>query len=151
MNANYALVVLRVFLGIMFGIAVYPKIAAGAAYPDILRGFIERFALSNAQPFYAGFLSGTVVPNIAAFALLVKIAETCVCVALITGTATRLAAAVAMLLVTNYMFAKGLWWWFPSSNDAADFMIASALIIGSAGRTFGVDALLAARFPKVPW
>jgi len=150
-KANHALVLLRLFLGGTFAIAVYPKLAAGAQYPEILRAFLERFALANAHPFYAAFLSGTVLPNVATFGVLVEIAETFVALALITGTATRLAAIVAMFLVTNYMFAKGLWWWYPSSNDAADFMIALALIIGSAGRTFGVDALLAARFPKIPW
>ncbi|HET9341593.1 MAG TPA: DoxX family membrane protein [Candidatus Eremiobacteraceae bacterium] len=151
MKANNALVLLRLFLGVTFAIAVYPKLAAGAQYPVMLRAFLERFALANAHPFYAAFLSGTVLPHIATFGVLIQIAETFVALALISGTATRLAAVVAMFLVTNYMFAKGLWWWYPSSNDAADFMIALALIIGSAGRTFGVDALLAERFPKVPW
>jgi len=77
------------------------------------------------------------------------VVETAVAIALITGTATRLAAVVAMLLVTNYMFAKGLWWWNPSSNDGAFFMIALVVAICAAERTFGFDAILAKRWPNV--
>ena len=151
MLQRYALVVLRLFLGITFAIAAWPKVHAGAAYAGILQGFLENFALPKALPFYQGFLNGVVIPHIGLFAGLVVAGETCVAIALITGTATRVAGIVAMLLVTNYMFSKGMWWWYPASNDAADFMIALALVIGAAGRTLGVDAWLHARFPRGPF
>lgn len=149
MNATYALVLLRVFVGLIFAIAVWPKLSAGSAYLDQLRGFLNFFALKNAQPFYRDFVTVTVLPNLALFAKLVVGGELFVAIALITGTVTRLASVVAMFLVANYMFAKGLWWWNPSSNDGAFFMIALALAIGAAGRTAGVDAILAKRWPNV--
>lgn len=151
MLQRYALVVLRLFLGITFAIAVWPKIHAGAAYAGILQGFLENFALPKAAPFYQSFLNGVVIPHIGVFAGLIVAGETCVAIAFITGTATRVAGIVAMLLVTNYMLSKGMWWWYPASNDAADFMIALALVIGAAGRTLGVDAWLHARFPRGPF
>jgi uncharacterized membrane protein YphA (DoxX/SURF4 family) len=150
MKTNYALVVLRVFLGTIFAFAVWPKIAAGPRFPMMLTGFLHNVGLSNASPFYQAFLSGTVLPHIGAFAVLIVLAESCVAIALITGTATRLAGVVAMVLVTNYMLAKGMWWWMPASNDSADFFIALALVIGAAGRTLGVDAYLSKRWPHVP-
>ena len=150
MRASNALVVLRVFLGIVFAIAVWPKLSAGSHYATMLHGFLTNFAVANAHPFYRDFLTNVVLPHVGLFAALVVVGETCVAIALISGTATRLAAVVAMVLVTNYMFAKGMWWWYPSSNDAADFMIALALLIGAAGRTCGVDAALSARWPRVP-
>jgi uncharacterized membrane protein YphA (DoxX/SURF4 family) len=142
--------VLRVFLGVIFAIAVRPKLMAGPAFAGILRGFLTNVGLQNAHPFYQSIITNSLLPHIDVIATLVVIAESCVAVALITGTATRLAGLVAMFLVTNYMFTKGLWWWNPSSNDGADFMIALALVIGAAGRTWGVDALLAKKWPRVP-
>ena len=148
MKAINALVLLRLFLGVIFAFAVAPKIAAGSAFSDQLQGFLTGFAMHNAHPFYRAFLSTTVLPNVRVFSVLVVLGETCVSIALLTGTLTRLAGVVAMFLVTNYMFSKGLWWWNPSSDDGAFFMIALALVLGAAGRTAGIDAILARRRPS---
>jgi uncharacterized membrane protein YphA (DoxX/SURF4 family) len=147
-----ALAGLRIYVGAIFAFAAIPKLTAGAAYPAMMTGFLTNVGLQNAHPFYRQILSDLIVPHAAAFAVLVVAAESGIALALITGTATRLAAVVAMFLSTNYMFAKGLWWWNPSSNDGAFFMIALVLAICAAGRTFGIDAVLARRWPKsVVW
>ncbi|HXN08673.1 MAG TPA: DoxX family protein [Candidatus Acidoferrales bacterium] len=147
-----ALAGLRIYLGLIFAIAVYPKLRMGPSFAGALNGFLTHMGLQNAEPFYQHFLTIVVLPHVSTFAILIVVAETVVAIALITGTATRLAALVAMLLVTNYMFAKGLWWWNPSSNDGAFFMIALVLAICAAGRTFGIDARLAKRWPhSVLW
>lgn len=145
---NVALAGLRIYLGLIFAIAVYPKLTMGASFAGALSGFLTHVGLQNAHPFYQHFLSAIVLPHVSTFAILIIVAETAVAIALTTGTATRLAAVVAMLLVTNYMFAKGLWWWNPSSNDGAFFVIALVLAICAAGRTFGFDARLARRWPN---
>lgn len=145
---NYALAGLRVYLGVIFAIAVYPKLLLGPAFASALNGFLTHMGLQNAQPFYQRFLGVIVLPHVSTFAMLIVVAETAVAIALITGTTTRLAAVVAMLLVTNYMLAKGLWWWNPSSNDGAFFMIALVLAVCGAGRTLGLDARLAKRWPR---
>ncbi|HKW44417.1 MAG TPA: DoxX family protein [Candidatus Eremiobacteraceae bacterium] len=145
---NYALAGLRIYLGIIFAIAVYPKLMAGSRFALQLNGFLSNVGLQNAHPAYQRFLTVFVIPHVATVALLVIIAETAVALTMIAGVATRLSAVVAMLLVTNYMLAKGLWWWNPSSNDGAFFMIALVLAICAAGRVFGVDSLLARRWPK---
>jgi uncharacterized membrane protein YphA (DoxX/SURF4 family) len=76
---------------------------------------------------------------------------TCPLVTLVLGLATRLSATVALVLLVNYMLAKGAWFWYPSSNDAALAAIAVSLIIGAAGRTLGLDAMLARRWPRSPF
>jgi len=68
--------------------------------------------------------------------------------ALILGLATRLVSALAIMLLVNYMLAKGAWFGSPTSKDAALIAIAVALIIGAAGRTLGIDAVLARRWPR---
>lgn len=148
MRKDNILAALRIYLGVIFALAVSPKLVAGPAFANTLNGFLTHFALQNAQPFYQHFLSALVLPHISTFAALVVIGEAIVAVCLITGTATRLAAVIAMCLLANYMFAKGLWWWNPSSNDGAFFVIALAVALAGAGRAFGIDAKLAQRWPR---
>ena len=145
---NYALAGLRIYLGVIFAFAVYPKLRAGSAFVYGLNGFLTHVGLQGAHPFYQTFLANVVLPNISTVAILIVVAEAAVAIAMITGTATRLAAVIAMFLSTNYMFAKGLWWWNPSSNDGAFFVIAVVLALGRAGRIFGIDSTLAKRWPN---
>ncbi len=107
-------------------------------------------ALEKGHPFYQEFVRSVVLPHASTFAILISWGEVLTGLALVLGLATRFAAAAAFLLVLNYMFAKGAWFWTPSSNDAADAAIALALLIGAAGRTCGVDEFLAKRWPQCP-
>lgn len=144
------LVPLRLYLGVVFLMAVWPKLTAAGGFRPRMVGFLENVALENGHPFYVAFLERTVLPSPELFALLVVLGEAAIAVALLTGTATRLAAGAAMFLVLNYMFAKGMWFWVPASNDAAFFFIALVLLLGAAGRSLGVDRLLHDRFPRAP-
>jgi uncharacterized membrane protein YphA (DoxX/SURF4 family) len=91
-----------------------------------------------------------VLPNAQLFAGLVTWGEMLAGVLLILGLMTRISAAVALLLTLNYMFAKGAWPWMASSSDGAFAAISLALMIGAAGRTFGLDSMLARRWPRSP-
>lgn len=140
---------LRIYLGLIFLIAVWPKLTQ-PGFLGRMTGFLEHFALEQAHPFYKSFVEATVLPHAGTFALLVMVAEIAVGLMLVFGVATRAAATVAMFLLLNYMFAKGAWPWTPSSNDAPFLMIALATAIVGSGRYLGVDARLAQRWPGVP-
>lgn len=146
--ARAALVVLRIYMGVIFLLAALPKV--GGDFTPRLTGFLRRVALEQGHPFYREFVQAVVLPNASVFAALVAWGELLVGITLILGLLTRLSAAVALVLTVNYMFAKGAWFWTSSSNDAAFAMIAIALLIGAAGRTFGLDGLLARRWPRWP-
>jgi uncharacterized membrane protein YphA (DoxX/SURF4 family) len=118
--ARAALVLLRIYLGVIFLLAAWPELT-GASAPSALPG-----------------------------AALIPWAELLVGLTLVLGLFTRLSAAVVLLLVANRMYATGAWFRDPSSNDTAFAVIALALLIGAAGRTFGLDALLAKRWPRSP-
>lgn len=148
--ARAVLAMLRVYVGIVFLIAVTPKLMAQPSFTPRLVGFLQHVAMTNGHPFYQQFVSSVVLPHAAVFATLVECLELFVGLALVTGTATRLAALCAMFLTCNYMLAKGMWFWAPASNDAAFFFISLALLLSAAGRTFGVDRRLAERWPGVP-
>jgi uncharacterized membrane protein YphA (DoxX/SURF4 family) len=69
-------------------------------------------------------------------------------ISLLTGTMTRVGAAVAMFLFLNYTLAEGRMFWSPDSEDAVVFFIALVAFLGRAGRVWGIDAYLAKRWPK---
>jgi uncharacterized membrane protein YphA (DoxX/SURF4 family) len=74
--------------------------------------------------------------------------EVVAALSLLTGTVTRLGAAIAMLLFLNFMLSKGRIFWSPDSQDAAVFFIALVVFLSRAGRVWGVDAFLAKRWPR---
>jgi len=146
--ARSALVILRVYLGVIFLLAALPKLQRDAT-PEFI-GFMEQVALVRGHLFYQEFVRSVVLPNAWAFAALIGWGELIVGVTLILGLLTRFSAGVALLLAFNYMVAKGAWFWSSWSNDAAFVAIALGLLIGAAGRTLGLDAILARRWPRSP-
>ena|SRR5688572_890926 len=144
--ARTALVILRVYLGVVFLLAAMPKLR-GNSVPDLI-GFLNYIALERGHPFYQEFARGVMLPHAGAFAALIGWGELLVGVTLIAGLLTRFSAGLALLLALNYMFAKGAWFWSPWSTDAAHAVIALALLIGAAGRTLGIDRFLARRWPR---
>lgn len=146
--ARAALVLLRIYLGLIFLVAAWPKLRHD--FTPRLTEFLQTVALEKGQPFYQGFVERVVLPNASFFAGVVTWGELLVGVTLLLGLVTRFSAVVAMILAVNCMFAEGDWFWTPSSNDAAFAMISVALLIGAAGRTFGFDTWLARRWPKSP-
>lgn len=143
------LVLPRLFLGVIFARAVYAKLLSTAPFSVVLQGFLQQ-VLPNAHPAYQSFARAVVLPNIGAVAFLVVAGELFVAIGMLSGTATRLASFVAVCLLCNYMLAKGMNLWSPASNDAADIILAAVVWAGAAGRVFGVDSVLAQRWPRVP-
>lgn len=145
--ARALLVPLRVYLGVVFLVAAWPKLTAEGGFRPRLEGFLQNFALENAHDFYRLFLEQIVLPNAGLFTPLIVFGELFVGLALVAGFVTRLAAGIAIFFLLNYMLAKGMWFWTPASNDAAMFFIALVLMLGAAGRCWGVDQLLHGRYP----
>jgi thiosulfate dehydrogenase [quinone] large subunit len=143
------LVLLRVYLGVLFLRAAVPKIQAGGEWASRMAAFIER-TLPNSYPGYRGFLEGTVLPHLDLFALLITWGELLVGVALVLGLLTRLASLAGIVMTTNYLLAKGASWLAPTSNDALFIVILAVVLVGAAGRAYGVDFFLARRWPRGP-
>jgi thiosulfate dehydrogenase [quinone] large subunit len=144
--ARAALVLLRVYLGVVVLVDASAKIRED--FTPRLLDLIQNVGLEQGHPFYREFLRSVVLPNVELFARLVTWGELLVGILLVLGLCTRLAAASAFLVLLNYLWARGAWFWTPSSSDAALSLIALALIVGAAGRTLGFDSLLARRWPR---
>jgi len=135
-------VLARVYLGISFLFSDH-----GNAQPNELASFL-RFALKNGYRWYQNLLTSVVVPHSSTFGTLIVIAEIYVGIALVIGFTTRLASCVALFLLLNYMCAKGALPWGPGI-DQSDILVAVIILFSDAGRIFGIDKLLANRFPKL--
>ena len=72
-------------------------------------------------------------------------------VALVVGCLTRLTAAVVLVWSINNLIQAGPGAWNPVGADAAFAAISIALLLGAAGRTIGLDDLLARRWPRSPF
>ena len=149
MNPAAILVLPRLFLGMIFLVAANGKLHAGANLPVVVQGFLTHM-LPNAGSAYQAFANAFVLPNISTIAALDLAGELFVGIAMVLGFATRLAALVAILLLLNYMLVKGMAFWMPASNDAADIVMAIVVGVGAAGRVWGIDAFLARRYPRIP-
>ncbi len=132
----------RVYLGISFLFSDH-----GNARPDELSGFLK-YALRNGYGWYQDLLNSVVVRHSSTFGTLVVIAEIYVGIALVLGFTTRLATLIAFFLLLNYMCAKGALPWGPGI-DQSDIILALIILLGDAGRTFGLDKLIARRFPRL--
>ena len=132
----------RFFLGAVFAIAAYGKVTAPRGFATAIGGFLMS-QTGNAPGWYQGFLHNAVFPHIDTFAMLVVAGEIFVAGSLLLGLLTRVGAIVALYLLVNYMLAKGQVIWSPTSNDAADIMLAIVVAMTGPGRILGIDAYLA--------
>jgi len=135
---QWLFVLARVYLGVSFFFSDH-----GNAQPNELTGFLK-FAARNGYSWYQHSLDSFVAPHSATFGTLVVVAEIYVGIALVIGFTTRLASCVAL----NYMCAKGAVPWGPGI-DQSDIILAVIILFSDAGRIFGIDKLLAERFPKL--
>ena len=135
-------VLARVYLGISFLFSDH-----GNAQPNELAGFLK-FALKNGYGWYQNLLKSVVIPHSSTFGTLVVTAEIYVGIALLLGFTTRLASCVALFLLLNYISAKGALPWGPDI-DQSDIVLAIIILLSDAGHIFGVDKLIADRFPKL--
>ena len=141
-SRRWLFVLARIYLGISFFFSDH-----GNAQPNEAAGFLK-FALKNGYSWYQSLLNSVVVPHAAIFARLIVVTEIYIGIALVIGLTTRLAAWLALFLLLNYMCAKGAVPWGPGI-DQSDIILALIILFSDAGRTFGIDKLLANRFPRL--
>ena len=141
------LVILRVHLGVILIITDIGKIFGPRPFAADMLDFVSRGLTRPGFEWYDRFLSDVVIPHAALFAILVMAGELVAGLSLLSGTLTRAGAVIAMVLFLNYMWTKGRWFWSPDSEDAAVFFSALVVMLGAAGRKFGLDSYLARRWP----
>jgi uncharacterized membrane protein YphA (DoxX/SURF4 family) len=139
--ARAALVFLRIILGLVFLLSSWATLEPHG--PPSLRDLLTVVPGENGCRFYQEVLRQA-FPNFDALAGVLTWCRLLVGIALVMGLLTRLSAVLALVLTVHSHLASG------SLHEAAYGAIAISLVIGAAGRTFGVDKPLARRWPRSP-
>ena len=122
--------------------------------PDAGRGLLDYLQLEAQYPafaLYGRFVEAVVIPNFTLFAWLIFLAELLVGLSLLTGTLTRLGAAVGLLMALNLgvgmLAVPNEWPWSYIMLAMFHFIF----LITAAGRVLGGDAWLRRRPPTGSW
>jgi uncharacterized membrane protein YphA (DoxX/SURF4 family) len=140
-----ALAVIRVVLGLLFVWVFFENLGKGAYTPAGYKGVIDYYLKNGHAPdLWKGIMS-VAAGHARIVAPIQAVTELSFGVLLVTGTATRLVAAAAGgFLFTLWLSELGTSWFWELAMPIA---VAFAVAYGRAGRTWGVDALLARRNP----
>ncbi len=142
-----ALAVIRIAIGAMFVWVFFENYGKGGYTPAGYRGVIEYYLKAGHAPAAWKSVMAFVAGHASVAAPLQAVSELAFGVALVTGTATRLAAAAAAgFLFTLWLSELGAGWIW---ELLVPTIAAAALALTHPGRTFGVDALLSRRWPKL--
>ena len=143
-----SLAVIRIAIGAMFVWVFFENYNKGGYTPAGYRGVIEYYLKSGHAPAAWKSVMAFVAGHASVAAPLQAITELGLGVALVTGTAARLAAAVAAgFLFTLWLSELGTAWIW---ELLVPTIVAAALALTRPGRTWGFDALLSRRWPKLP-
>ncbi|MGH9254660.1 MAG: DoxX family protein [Vicinamibacterales bacterium] len=135
-----ALRVLGIMLGLFFIFNGLDKVA-WLADSGILTGRLDEW-LENSVPSTRWYIETVAVPGVPLFARMVPLAELSTGAALILGFWTRLAAFLALMMVTNFNFARGLFHSGEFLTDGIGFPVLGgllALVIAGSRLPFSVS------------
>ena len=155
MRPKVALVLLRLWLGVWFVLAGYPKLSkeyfatsegnpglkTSPAYRKSLECMLTNFAEKGAMDLYRPFLKNVVLRNVKIFAALTAFGEVAAGVALIGGLLTHFASLAIVVMCGNYFLATYNFGGASQTANVACVAIALALVVGAAGQYAGLDAL----------
>jgi uncharacterized membrane protein YphA (DoxX/SURF4 family) len=135
----WGLVLLRLCLGVFFlfeGIGKFGWFTSSS----VLRGRLNEW-LQSAGPLNRAYLETVCLPGVEVFARLVPLGELAVATAFLLGGYTRLAAAVALLMVLNFHFASGVMFQYSYLTNGYGLPVLGgllALALGGAGLPLSV-------------
>ena len=135
---SLALLLARLYVARWFLGTAYLKWSRGFLWGGALLPQLKQFVAGTPHAWYKAWLVNIVIPHEHVFAVLTTAGETLAGVALLLGALTRFSAGVGILMVSNYLFAKG--WPNPAATHDKDFIILLLVIlIGGAGQYWGLD------------
>ena len=143
------LALVRVTIGAMFVWVFFENLGKGlytpAGYANLIRHYIE----TSHSPAIWKSVMGLAANHAAMAAPLQAITEISLGILLIVGLLTRPAAFVAFLYLGSLWISElgTAWIW----ELLVPVLASLGLALGRAGRTWGIDALLARRNPSSPW
>jgi uncharacterized membrane protein YphA (DoxX/SURF4 family) len=147
--AANGLAIVRVTIGAMFVSVFFENLAKGLYTPAGYAGLINYYIKQSHSPAVWKAVMGLAASHAAMAAPLQAVTEISLGVLLLIGLFTRPAAFVAFLYLGSLWVSEWgtAWIW----ELLVPLLAALAVAVGRAGRTWGIDALLARRLPSSAW
>ncbi len=147
--AANGLAIVRVTIGAMFVSVFFENLRKGLYTPAGYAGLINYYIKQSHSPAVWKAVMGMAASHAAMAAPLQAVTEISLGVLLLIGLLTRPSAFVAFLYLGSLWVSEWgtAWIW----ELLVPLIAALAVAVGRAGRTWGIDALLARRHPSAPW
>ncbi len=147
--AANGLAIVRLTIGAMFVWVFFENLGKGLYTPAGYAGLINYYIKSSHSPAAWKAVMGLAASHAAMAAPLQAVTEISLGILLIIGLLTRPAAFVAFLYLGSLWVSEWgtAWIW----ELLVPVLASLALAVGRAGRTWGIDGLLARRWPSSLW
>ena len=147
--AANGLALVRVTIGVMFVWVFFENLGKGLYTPAGYAGLIRHYIEASHSPAAWKAVMGLAASHAAMAAPLQAITEIGLGILLVIGLLTRPAAFVAFLYLGSLWISEWgtSWIW----ELLVPVLASLGVAIGRAGRSWGVDAWLAQRWPSSPW
>jgi uncharacterized membrane protein YphA (DoxX/SURF4 family) len=148
-NAGIGLALVRLTIGAMFVWVFFENLGKGGYTPAGYSGVINYYIKSSHSPAAWKWVMGLMASHAAMAAPMQAATEISLGILLLIGLLTRPAAFVAFLFLGSLWVSEWgtSWIW----ELLVPVVASLGLAVGRAGRTWGIDALLARRRPASPW
>ena len=147
--AAKGLAIVRITIGAMLVWVFFENLGKGLYTPGGYAGLINYYIKASHSPAVWKAVMGLMASHAAMAAPLQAIAEISLGILLVVGLLTRPVALAAFLYLGSLWISElgTSWIW----ELLVPVMASLALVVGRAGRAWGVDAVLARRNPTSPW
>jgi uncharacterized membrane protein YphA (DoxX/SURF4 family) len=148
-SAAIGLAIVRLTIGAMLFWVFFENLGKGLYTPAGYAGLINYYIKASHAPAIWKAVMAQAASHAALAAPLQGVTEFSLGVLLLLGLFTRPAAFIAFLFLGSLWISEfgTSWIW----ELLVSVMAALALAVGRAGRTWGIDAILARRSPSSPW
>jgi uncharacterized membrane protein YphA (DoxX/SURF4 family) len=148
-SARIGLAIVRLTIGAMFVWVFFENLGKGLYTPAGYAGLINYYIKASHAPGAWKAIMGFMASHAAMVAPMQGLTEISLGVLLVIGLLTRPVALVACGFLASLWISEWgtAWIW----ELLVPVMASLALSIGGAGRTWGLDAWLARRWPSLPW
>lgn len=148
-SAANGLAIARITVGAMLVWVFFENLGKGAYTPAGYAGVINYYIKSSHSPALWKWVMTQAASHAAMAAPLQAMTEISLGILLVIGLFTRPAAFIAFLFLGSLWLSEfgTSWIW----ELLVPVLVSLGLVVGRAGRAWGVDALLAKRNPASPW
>lgn len=148
-DAARGLALVRITIGAMFVWVFFENLGKGLYSPAGYAGLIRHYIEVSHSPGIWKAVMGLAANHAAMAAPMQGLTEISLGILLVIGLLTRPAALVAFLFLGSLWISEWgtSWIW----ELLVPVMASLGLAVGRAGRTWGIDAVLARRRPSSPW